>query len=408
LRLLKVTAVEDALGIIRASFTSLAAEEIGLINAGGRYLAADVRAPEDVPAFDRSIVDGYAVHAYETFGAQETMPSLLKLTGEVKMGEPAGRIKPGECCYVPTGGMLPPSADAVVMVEYTDILGEEVSIYRQVTPGENLIKRGEDLQSGQIVLAQGKRLRSGETGLLASLGITDIKVVKQPVVGVLSTGSELVPIETPDLPPGKVRDTNSIALMSLCNRLGARTVCGGIVGDSYDQFLSGIKVLLERSDMVVLSGGSSVGTRDYTHSVLKELGMGRLLLEGLAVQPGKPTLLTKVDNKPILGLPGHPVSALNIFSFLGRAILERLSGAGADLPRPYVGAKLARNIPSHPGRTDIVRVSLNSTEAGMTANPVFGRSGLLRTLSEADGVIWIPATSDGLIAGEEVQVYLWE
>jgi molybdopterin molybdotransferase len=408
LRLLKVTAVADALGIIGESFTALAAEEIGLVNAGGRYLAADVRAPEDVPAFNRSIVDGYAVHAGETFGAQETMPSLLKLSGEVKMGEPAGRIKPGECCYVPTGGMLPSSADAVVMVEYTDVLGEEVSIYRQVTPGENLIKRGEDLQSGHIALAKGKRLRSGEMGLLASLGVTAIKVVKRPVVGVLSTGNELVPSETPDLPPGKVRDTNSMALMALCNRIGAQAVYGGILGDSYEQFLSGIKTLLERADMVVLSGGSSVGSRDYTHSVLKELGMGRFLWEGLAVQPGKPTLLTKVGNKPILGLPGHPVSALNIFLVFGRAILERLSGAGADLPRPYVVAKLTRNIPSHPGRTDIVRVALNPTEAGMTANPVFGRSGLLRTLSEADGVIWIPATSDGLDAGEEVQVYLWE
>lgn len=407
-RLLKVTKVEEALRIIGESFNALEAEEVTLDRAGGRYTAEDVIATEDVPAFDRSTVDGYAVRAAETFGAQESLPSLLELAGTVRMGEKAGEIGPGQCCYVPTGGMLPAGADAVVMIEETEEVEGVVHIYKQVAPGENIIKRGEDLRRRQPVISRGRRLRGPELGLLGSLGISRVKVVRRPLVGVISTGDEVVPVETPSLAPGQIRDANGVALAYLVAQAGADVLGGGIISDSHDAFYLGIKSLLERVDMVVLSGGSSVGTHDFTPTVLRELGGGELLIEGIAVQPGKPTILAKCQGKPVLGLPGHPVSALNIFSLFGRAVLNRLSGAAGEDWRPSVRAVLTRNIPSRPGRTDLVRVVLQKTDGGITATPVFGRSGLLRTLAEADGVIQVEAEADGLAAGEEVEVFIWE
>ncbi len=408
MRLLKVTLVEEALKLIWDSFSPLGTEEVALENAGGRYCAEEIIAPEDVPAFDRSTVDGYAVRAEETFGADSSFPSFMELTGKVRMGEEAGKIETGQCCYVPTGGMLPAGADAVVMIEETEEVEGLVQIFKQVAPGENVIRRGEDLSRGETVLGRGRKIRGPELGLLASLGITRLKVYRRPLVGILSTGDELTPVETPSLRPGQIRDANGIALFYLSRQAGAEVLSGGIVNDSYDDFVQKIKSLLKQVDMVVLSGGSSVGTRDYTPEVLRDLSGGELLLEGLAIQPGKPTVLAKCENKPVLGLPGHPVSALNIFSLLGRALINRLSGAAGEEWRPSVRAVLTKNIPSRPGRIDLVRVSLQKAGNRITATPIFGRSGLLHTLALADGVVQVDAELDGLAAGTEVEVFIWE
>lgn len=408
MRLLKVTMVEEALKIIWNSFSPLGAEEVALENAGGRCCAEEIIAPEDVPAFDRSTVDGYAVRAAETFGADGSFPSFLELVEKVRMGEKAGKIGAGQCCYVPTGGMLPSGADAVVMVEETEEVEGLVQVFKQVAPGENVIRRGEDLGCGQTVLRRGRKIRGPEVGLLGSLGITRLKVYRRPLVGILSTGDELTPVETPSLKPGQIRDANGVALFYLCRQAGAEALSGGIVSDCYDGFAQAIKSLLTQVDMVVLSGGSSVGTRDHTPEVLRDLSGGELLLEGLAIQPGKPTILAKCDNKPVLGLPGHPVSALNIFSLFGRALINRLSGAADEEWRPSVRAVLTKNIPSRPGRMDLVRVSLQKTDNRITATPIFGRSGLLHTLALADGVIQVDAQLDGLAAGTEVEVFIWE
>lgn len=408
MRLLQVTKVEDALGIIWDSFSPLAPEEVALTKAGGRYCAEEVMAVEDVPAFDRSTVDGYAVRAVETFGASGSFPAFLELAGKVRMGEKSGTLHVGQCFYVPTGGMLPVGADAVVMVEETEEGDGLVQIFKQVAPGENIIKRGEDLSRGQTVLRRGQELRGPELGLLGSLGISRLTVFRRPLVGVLSTGDELTPVETQSLKPGQIRDANGVALVYLCEQAGAEVLNGGIIPDCRGTFTQALKSLLAEVDLVVLSGGSSVGTHDYTPEVLKELSGGDLLLEGLAVQPGKPTILAKCGDKPVLGLPGHPVSALIIFSLLGRAIIRRLSGAAGEEWQPSVRAVLTKNVPCCPGRLDLVRVQLEKTDGGVTATPIFGRSGLLHTLALADGVIQVGTELDGLAAGTEVEVFLWD
>ena len=408
MRLLRVSKVEDALEIIWKSFRPLVAEEVDLDVAGGRYLAEDITAPDDVPAFHRSTVDGYAVRAAETFGAQESLPALLEKVGTVRMGEKAGVIKAGQCCYVPTGGMLPDGADAVVMIEQTTEVDGLAHIYKQVAPGENIIKRGEDIRRQQTVLHKGQKLRGPEIGLLGALGITGVKAVRRPVVGLISTGDEVAPVDTSVLAPGRIRDANGVALAYLLAQTGVQVVRGGIIPDRYEDLYLGVQSLLAEVDMVVLSGGSSVGSRDFTPRVLQELSGGELLLEGIAIQPGKPTILAKCGDKPILGLPGHPVSALNIFALFGCALIKRLSGAEDREWQPTVRARLTKNIPSRPGRADLVRVSLQRQEGKVLATPVFGRSGLLHTLAEADGVIRIDAERDGLSAGEEVEVYIWE
>ena len=408
MRLLHVTGVDEVWRIIGESFGPLGTERIALMEAGGHYPAEEICAGEDVPAFPRSTVDGYAVKARETFGAQESLPAILELAGEVKMGEPASILSKGESCYVPTGGMLPTGADAVVMLEYTEMTGSLLNIYRQVAPGENLIQTGEDLARGQLVIEAGRKLRGPELGLLASLGITEIKVYQKPRIAIFSSGDELVPWETVALAPGRIRDSNGIALTYLAEQMGAQASYRGILPDQYEIFLAEISLALEEVDMVVLSGGSSVGNRDFTARALREIGNGSLLVEGVAVQPGKPTLLAKAQGKPLLGLPGHPVSALNIFALFGSAIVRRLAGAGTPTWKASVRAVLTRNIPSRPGRTDLVRVALEDTGRGVTATPVLGRSGLLRTLVEADGVIWIAAEADGLLSGTMVDVFLWD
>ncbi|MFZ5754374.1 MAG: gephyrin-like molybdotransferase Glp [Bacillota bacterium] len=408
MRLLQVTSPEDVLRIIRENFSSLGGETVEIKHAGQRVVGSDVIAPEDVPGFDRSTVDGYALRACDSFGAGEAMPALLNLGGEVRMGEAAPHLPLGACIYVPTGGMIPEGADAVVMLEDTEVLGDIVNCYRQVAPGENIIRRGEDISRGEVILKKGRLLRAPEIGVLASLGITDLQVTVKPRVGILSTGDEIVPYTTASLPPGQVRDSNALAVGELARQKGAEIIYGGILQDSYEIFKSGVEELLEQVDFLVLSGGSSVGTRDFTAQVLEELGKPGLLVEGVAIQPGKPTLLAKCREKPVLGLPGHPVSALNIFALFGTAIIDRLLGREEQEFLATVKARLSKNIPSRTGRTDFVRVKLSKKDNVTEATPVFGRSGLLRTLADAQGLVIVPAQSEGVLAGSEVDVILWE
>lgn len=403
---MKVTEPGEVLRIIDQNFTPLGIETVALEEAGGRCLGEDLIAGEQLPAFNRSTVDGYAVAARDTFGAQESLPAVLECAGEVLMGDTALPVQAGQCRLLHTGGMLPPGSDAVVMIEDTELLGLMVHCYRQVAPGENVIHRGEDLAAGETVLPRGRLLRAPELGLLASLGITKLALHRRPVMGLLSSGDELAPYTAATLAPGQVRDSNSLALEHLGRQAGALVRRGGILRDSFDRFISMSRALLDGVDFLVLSGGSSVGDRDYTARTLQELGPPGILVEGIAIQPGKPTLLANCGGKPVLGLPGHPVSALVIFLIFGRAILRRLSGLTQPPWFPSVRAVLDRNVPSRTGRTDYVRVKL-SQEGGMVkASPLFGRSGMLRTLADADGLISIALEKEGLAEGETVEVYL--
>ncbi|MDD4571927.1 MAG: molybdopterin molybdotransferase MoeA [Clostridia bacterium] len=406
MRLYRVRSIDEVLDVIKENFTHLSAEQVDLLNAGGRVAAENIYATEDVPAFDRSTVDGYAVKAADTFGASESIPALLNLSGQVKMGEKADVLPPSAVIYVPTGGMLPEGADAVVMIEHTELLDDLLNLYKQAAPGDGVIKKGEDVSCGFLVLKQGSVLRAAEIGLLASLGIAEIKVTKKPVVAVLSTGDEIQPWDSPKLEIGQIRDSNAPAIMELAKQAGAEVFYGGIVKDDYDVLRTKAEELLTKSDMLVLSGGGSVGVKDFTCRLLGELG-GSLLVEGVAVQPGKPTLMASCNGKAILGLPGHPVSALNIFNLVGKAVLAQMLGQAESLWQPTVKAVLTHNIASQPGRTDMVRVVLSlDSECNIQATPVFGRSGLLRTLKEADGIVTVAANTEGILAGKTVEVVL--
>lgn len=408
MKLLKVTDPQDVLQIIEDNFMPLPLENIPLNKSGGRTLGKDIVSQEDVPGFTRSTVDGYALIARDTFGAQEGLPAILTRAGEVVMGQSAFSAESGQCFQIPTGGALPAGCDAVIMVEDTEPLGNIVNCYRQVAPGENVIHRGEDLAAGERVLPAGYRLRAPELGLLASLGIAEVSIHRYPVMGVLSSGDELVPYYISDLLPGQIRDCNAVALSYLGRQAGATIKTGPIVPDSLPKFLEQCRSLLAEVDFLVLSGGSSVGTRDYTARTLQELGPPGLLVEGVAVQPGKPTLLASCHGKPVLGLPGHPVSALIIFSLFGKAIIKRLSGQKKAPYNPSVRAILTRNVSSRIGRLEYIRVKLSRSKGQVNASPVFGRSGMLRTLSEADGIIAIPADKEGLLEGDFVEATLWD
>lgn len=407
-RLYTVSSPEEVLGIIKKNFSPLEEENLEVELGGERILGQDITALEDVPGFNRSTVDGYALRAADTFGAGDTLPAMLNLAGEVKMGEQAPSLARGSGVYVPTGGMIPSESDAVIMIEDTEIIGDLFNCYRQVAPGENVIKKGEDVSRGETILKRGKRLRAVELGVLASLGITQIKVAKKPRVAILSSGDEIVPYPTKQLEPGQIRDSNALALAEIIRHRGGEPFYGGILQDTYPVFRQAVNEMLQKVDFLVLSGGSSVGARDHTAAVLTELSDNGLLVEGMAVQPGKPTLLAKCQGKPVLGLPGHPVSALNIFTFFGAYIMDRLLGIEDETFIPTVQALLARNIPSRIGRTDYVRVRLQRIGDHTSAVPVFGRSGLLRTLSEAHGIVVVPPGSEGINAGKNVEVILWE
>jgi molybdopterin molybdotransferase len=410
MKLMRVSNPKTVLELVATEFTALPAETTDIEKAGGRYLAETVQSPEDVPGFNRSTVDGYAVVARESFGASEGMPAMFELAGEVLMGRNAPSMATGQCCLVHTGGMLPETADAVIMIEDTEVSGDLVNSFRQVAPGENVIHRGEDLQAGAVALNKGHLLRAPEIGMLASIGITRVSVHKKPRIGFFSSGDELVSYNTKKLEPAQIRDSNAPALLYLAQQFGADFTYGGILPDQFEVFLAKSRLLLNEVDFLVFSGGSSVGSRDFTALTMQELGKPGLLIEGIAIQPGKPTLLANCNNKPVLGLPGHPVSALNIFSIFGRVIVDQLSGRKKYRLKPTLAAKLMRNVASRTGRTDYVRIKLEAgSETGeLTATPVFGRSGMLRTLAEADGLLVVPPEKEGLSAGEVVEVDLWE
>lgn len=408
MKLMRVTDPQIVLKLIEKHFQPLSAEMTTLERAGGRVLAEPVCAGEDLPGFDRSTVDGYAVIARESFGAQEGLPAVFEYAGEILMGRAAPAIKRGQCFLIHTGGMLPAGADAVIMLEDTETLENQVHAFRQVAPGENVIRKGEDLRRGEEALAPGTLLRAPEIGLLASLGIGEVKVYRKPVMGLLSSGDELVPYMTAALPPGKIRDSNTPSLAFLGRKYGAQVLENEILADSFPIFLGKSRDLLDKVDFLVFSGGSSVGARDFTARTMQELGDPGLLVEGISIKPGKPTLLANCSGKPVLGLPGHPVSAMVIFSVFGAAILERLSGREPLRHHPAVRAILTRNLPSRSGRTDYVRVKLEHSDGRVLAAPVFGRSGMLRTLTEAKGFIVIQAEKEGLVEGEEVEVFILE
>lgn len=382
-------------------------ERVPVADALDRITTHAVTAPEPLPPFARSTVDGFAVRAQDTYGASESLPAYLNLVKEIPMGQAADfHLEPASCALIHTGGMLPLGSDAAVMVEHTQMASaDEVEVLKPVAVGENIIRGGEDVQAGDEIVPAHVRLRPSEIGGLLGLGIEHVQVARQPVVGVISTGDEIVPPEAA-VQPGQIRDVNTYTLSGLIQRQGGIPRSFGIVPDNPVELERIAAKALAETDMVVITAGSSASTRDLTAEVIDQLGQPGVLVHGVNVKPGKPTILGVCGQKAVIGLPGNPVSALVIASLFVAPLLDHLHGLKPRLEQPVVRARLAINLASSSGREDWIPVRLLEDENGTLAEPVFGKSNLIFTLARADGLVCIPADANGLAAGAEVSVHL--
>ena len=392
------------------SAPTIDSDSINILQASGRVTASDITAPHPLPDFQRTTVDGYAVRAKDTFGATDSLPAYLNLIGEVPMGDsPSFEIGTGQCALIHTGGMLPKGADAVVMLEYTQQSGtNEIEIFKSVADGENIIRIGEDVAQGQIVIPKGTVLRPAEIGGLTALGFMSLRVARKVLVGLISTGDEVIdPSQAPR--PGQVRDINSYTLGALVEKTGGATKRYGIIADQFSALKDAAAQALSECDVVIITAGSSASTRDMTAEVIRQLGEPGVLVHGINTRPGKPTILGVCAGKAVIGLPGNPVSALvNGYLFVV-PVIERLLGM---LPKPKatVPAILTVNLPSQAGREDWWPVKLivnrSSSIVHYDAEPIFGKSNLIFTLASADGLLRIVPDATGLSAGETVEVVL--
>ncbi|MDE2571626.1 MAG: molybdopterin molybdotransferase MoeA [bacterium] len=412
--LFTVVSPDEAFERLRAQIGDpiLRLETAPLPRALGRTLGRALVAIESLPAFARSAMDGYAVSARQTAGASESSPVYLRLAGEVRMGSiPPEVLAPGTCMRIHTGAALPRGADAVVMVEETNLLESgEVEVLASVAPGEDVVQTGEDVTAGSAVLPAGHRLRAVDLGGLAALGVTNVAVARRPRVAVLSTGDELVPPEGHPR-PGEVRDVNGPVVCAMLGQAGAEAQHRGIVPDDEERLLAAAAAALAETDGLVITAGSSVSLRDATARVIARLGGPGILVHGVAVKPGKPTILAYCGGKPVFGLPGNPVSAAVLCWRMVLPAVRLLLGepvAPGGLPPPVGSARLAQNVPSRSGREDYVAVRIEPGSGGEAqAVPAFAKSNLIFSLVRSGALIRIPRDTGGLLAGEPVDVYAW-
>jgi molybdopterin molybdotransferase len=380
-------------------------ETVALGQAHGRVPAEAVPAPHDLPGFARSTVDGYAVRAADTYGASEGMPSYLEVTGAVAMGRaPEGAVAPGTAVAMPTGGVIPEGADAVVMVEHTqEAMAGTIEVVRPAAPGDGLVRADEDAAEGTELVPADRALRAQGLGLLAAAGVTDVRVRARPRVAIVSTGDEVVDPATAELGAGQVRDATAVALAALVRDAGGEPDPCGIVPDDHDALAAVLGDAVASSDVVVVSAGSSVGARDETAAVVAGLGKPGIWAHGIALRPGKPTLLADCGGVPVIGLPGNPRSALVVFRLVGMPVVRLVGGVTRPPAEASTRARLERDVPSAAGRLDIVQVAVRDG----VASPLFGASALLSILSAADGYVVVPDEATGLQAGTEVDVTLY-
>jgi molybdopterin molybdotransferase len=388
-------------------FKPLSFEMIHIEESLHRVLFEDITSPIHLPEFPRSTVDGFALKAKDTYGASEKNPAIFQVIGEIPMGQVSDiEVKEGEVVKVATGGMVPKGSDAVEMVEYTEwVDSHTLHVFKTLSPLENVIQVGEDVKAGEVVLHRGHWIRPQDIGLMAGIGKTDVHVYRRPRVAIISSGDEIVPIEkSPAL--GEVRDINRYTIASMVKEADGIPLFLGIVKDCFKDLKEKIALGLKESDLVVITGGSSVGTLDLTVDVLQTFPKAEILGHGVSIRPGKPTLLADIDGKPFLGLPGHPVSAMVIFHLFGKPILKMLSGLSKEgiWGQLKWKAKASRNIPSVPGREDYVRVRLEEKGGILWAHPIFGKSGAIGHLVNANGLIRIGINEEGLPEGEDAEV----
>lgn len=409
MELLKVDTLEQA----REKLMRAVGEDWGkscrvpVTEALDRILAEDVYGVLDIPGFRRSMVDGYAVQAKDTMGAGESIPVFLRVIEDVAIGTRAGSvIVPGTCAYVPTGGMVPEGADSCVMVEYCEQFDEDhIAVSQPAAPGRHVVEAGEDSQKGALLLRRGTRLRPQEIGALAAEGLTHVKVYAPLKIFIISTGDELTaPGET--LRHGKIYDINTYALTALARKHGFLVSGTRTVPDVYEDLRHAILEAKEESDIVLVSGGSSKGKKDMTALLMDELSDPGVFTHGLALKPGKPTILG-LDQKSrtlMIGLPGHPVAAMAVFEMLPVWLKRQREGEPEKLPVPAV---LSGNVPGTPGRKMLLFVELTRTEEGYLAGPVFGKSGLMSTMTRADGYAVVELNQEGLRAGDRIWVQIF-
>ena len=383
-------------------------ETIPTTSSLSRVIAEEIRSPEDLPSFPKSSMDGFSVRARDTFGASESLPAMLEVVADIPTGTHSDTaLKVGEAAVAYTGGMLADNADAVVMIERTQPADDtSIEVLRPVAPGENVVHTGEDVRKGDLLFSPGHTIHSQDIGGLLALGITEVQVLRKPRVAIVSTGDELVP---PDMqpPPGKIRDINTYTIAARVAQCGAEPVAIELAPDEYEPQLQAARDGLRSADALIFSAGSSLSTRDMTADVFNQLGEPGVLLHGISIKPGKPTIVAVAEGKPLFGLPGNPVSALVVFDLLVALTIHLLSGAKNPPAVNTVDAILTADIPSESGREDYIPVTISNSDGTLHATPVFGKSNLIYTLINSDGMIQVPADSGGLYAGEEVSVRLY-
>ncbi|KPV64728.1 MAG: molybdopterin biosynthesis protein MoeA [Candidatus Bathyarchaeota archaeon BA1] len=398
----KLTSVDDALSIFlrQLPLVRLGSARIHLHEALGRVLAEDVVAEDDLPPFDRSAVDGYAVRAQDTFGASQFTPKILRLAKQDEVGE-------NEARQIWTGKPLPRGADAVVMLEHTRRIRDKIEVWSSVTPGENVSKRGEDVRRGEVAVKVGTRLKPHHTGLLAALGVTLVGVAEKPKVGILSTGSELVELGHKPK-PDQIIDVNRMILSCMCQELGADPLDLGIAKDDLDAIGAKIREGIIEADMIITTGGTSVGYTDLVPTAINQIGEPGMIVHGVAMRPGMPTGLAILQGKPIIILSGNPVAAMIGFEVFARPVLLKLLGAGSE-PRPMLRARLTQRVPSALGRRVFLRVHVFERGGELFVEPVRVKgAGVLTTMTKANGYAVIPENCEGLEEAEFVTVHLFD
>jgi putative molybdopterin biosynthesis protein len=407
----KLLTLKEAQIVLSQNFSPkpVGVEQAPLLEADGRIAAENVTASLDVPPFHRSTVDGYAVKAEDTFNAEEDQPVMLKVIGQTSVGElPTAKVKKGTCVEIATGTPLPEGADAVVMFEHTDQKNSSISVYKAVAKDENMMKAGSDIRRGETILQQGQAISSRDIGVLAATGLTKVTVFRRPKVAVISTGGEVVEPGKP-LPSGKIYDINAYTLNAAVSECGCEPVYFGIIQDDFEHLRKALSKALATADLVLTSGGVSVGPKDLTPKVLNELGKPGVVVCGIAIKPGKPTTIALVDGKPVFALPGHPTSALLVFHVLVRPLLLAMTGSAKKPEQATVQAVAGARMFSARGRRTFIMVHLVQDKSGkMRAFPVAtGQSGAITTLAKAEGFIEIDEQTQFVNAGETVVVHLF-
>lgn len=407
----KLQSLDEAKQILKQNFTPkpVGVEQVPLSLAHNRVLAEDIVAPIDVPPFNRSTMDGYAVKAADTFGAEEDHPIALKLCGSVRVGEtPSVTVEKGTTVEIVTGAPLPKGADAVVMLEYVVQKNNTVFMHRSVSKGENVMKVGSDIHKGEVILKKSQTLSSREIGVLAALGFAQVNVYKRPRVAIISTGAEIVEPGKP-LSPGKIYDINAHTISAAVTECGGEPISLEIVPDETNQLKATLRKALDSADIIMTSGGVSVGPTDIIPKVLNTLGKPGVIVSGIAVKPGKPATIAIVDGKPVFSLPGHPTSSLLIFHILARSAILGMTGRREETPVTVKAVASAKMFPAK-GRRTFVMVSLTTNKSGgLVASPVaLGLSGAITTLAKADGFVEIMERQQFINAGDEVTVHLFK